>query len=214
MSVVISDRVWQSNLKPALKPYAAAWASHAKGNGARVWPSVVRIAWMVGVKVRAAASATSKLRALGVLVVIAERPGRPTIYHFNADALPERRPLNLCQLELQFSTDVHRLSTAPPLSPTTGAHVAHDGGSVMKGYVQKKPTAKKPADAVASPQLLYKLVRTVRRENPDDRGPDLTEAVKQRLTDEHITWRPDDLWAALEDVESPRSRAFWQAQHR
>ena len=72
-----------------LKPYATAFASFAKDDGSRVYPSIRRIARMVGRSERAAATAAAELRRRHILELAApagrERAAR---YVFNASALP------------------------------------------------------------------------------------------------------------------------------
>jgi len=71
-----------------LKPYAAAFASFAADDGSRVYPTIGRIARMVGRSVRQTQKAVTELRRRRILELEA-RSGRylATRYHFNTEAL-------------------------------------------------------------------------------------------------------------------------------
>jgi hypothetical protein len=89
MSGRLVSIVFESGLPAWLKPYAAACASFANDDGTQVYPSVVRIARMVGRCERATQTAMQELRRRGVLLIVTA-PGRhrATGYRFNAHALP------------------------------------------------------------------------------------------------------------------------------
>jgi len=90
MSGPLVTAVFDSSLPAWLKPYAAACASFATDSGDRVYPSIRRIARMVGKSERSAQRAMHQLRALGVLVQV-EGPGhhRAPRYVLRAIALPQ-----------------------------------------------------------------------------------------------------------------------------
>lgn len=99
MSWPLVAAVYASTLPGWLKPYAAACASFAAEDGTRIYPSVARVAGLVGRHERATQYALQHLRALGILEVLA--PGRrhqATHYRFNAAALPQ--PSDGTQLRL------------------------------------------------------------------------------------------------------------------
>lgn len=81
--------VFESALPAWLKPYAATYASFAAPDGSRVFPSVARVARMVGRSERATQTALHELRRRGVLVLVcAHAPGRTALYEFHWSALP------------------------------------------------------------------------------------------------------------------------------
>lgn len=82
--------VFQSALPAWLKPYAAAFATFAADDGSRVYPSVARVARLVGRSERSTQRALHELRARGVLV-LEVGPGyhRAPRYSFRAIALPD-----------------------------------------------------------------------------------------------------------------------------
>jgi len=83
--------VYHSTLPGWLKPYAAACASFAADDGTRVFPSVARLAKIVGRSDRATQTALHELHRRGVLEVqAAPRQHQATHYRFNAAALPQR----------------------------------------------------------------------------------------------------------------------------
>jgi hypothetical protein len=90
MSGRLVSIVFDSALPAWLKPYAAVCASFANGqDGGRVFPSVARIARMVGRSERSTQRAIHDLRRRGVLQVL--RPARQhqaTHYRFIEAALP------------------------------------------------------------------------------------------------------------------------------
>ena len=84
----IVSAVFESGLPAWIKPYAAVYASFAADDGTRVYPSVARIAQMVGRSTRRVKAATSVLR-LGVLVIVQPRARyRSNRYRFVLAALP------------------------------------------------------------------------------------------------------------------------------
>lgn len=90
MSGRLVSAVLESALPSWLKPYAVAFASFAKDDGTRIYPSVATIGRMVGRSQRAARAATSELRRRRVLEVLeVSGPYRATRYRLNAAALPQ-----------------------------------------------------------------------------------------------------------------------------
>ena len=89
MSGRLVSAVFDSTLPAWLKPYAAACASFALDDGTRIFPTVLRVARMVGRCERATQAALLELRSRGILTVEAA-PGRnrATRYRFHAAALP------------------------------------------------------------------------------------------------------------------------------
>jgi hypothetical protein len=89
MSGRLISVVLESALPSWLKVYAVAFASFATDDGARVYPSIGRIARMVSRSERQVQRAATELRRLRVLEIIAPS-GRNTAtrYQFNAGRLP------------------------------------------------------------------------------------------------------------------------------
>jgi len=89
MSGRLVSAVFDSALPAWLKPYAAAFASFALDDGTRVYPSIARIARMVGRSARSTQTAATELRQRGILLVdVQHARDRATRYVFNAAALP------------------------------------------------------------------------------------------------------------------------------
>lgn len=90
MSGRLVSAVFESALPAWLKPYAAAFASFAADDGTKVYPTVRRIARMVGRCERSARYAVMELRRLRVLeVVTPARRYQANRYVFQAAALPQ-----------------------------------------------------------------------------------------------------------------------------
>jgi len=89
MSGRLVSLVLDSGLPAWLKFYAVTFASFAADDGSRVFPTLKRIARMVGRSERQAQRAVTELRRLAILEVIAPS-GRSTAtrYHFHAERLP------------------------------------------------------------------------------------------------------------------------------
>jgi hypothetical protein len=86
-------RVLESALKPALKPVAVVAALFGDENGERIFPSVGRLAWLIGITPRSTQRQLAELRRMRILV--AQSPcvggvGRTVEYHLNVAALPSR----------------------------------------------------------------------------------------------------------------------------
>jgi len=89
MSARLVAAVFNSALPAWLKPYATAFASFAADDGSRVYPSIARVAKMVGRSPRATQTAAAELRRRKVLVLERQRArDRATRYAFDPAALP------------------------------------------------------------------------------------------------------------------------------
>ncbi len=117
MSGYLAGKVWHSGLSPRLKPLAAALADIADQDGSNIYPSVARMAWLVGCSERTVQYQLHELVALGVLVADPTTTrggrGRTTDYCMDADSLPERAPFH----------PVNGAKTAP-VSDVKGAETA------------------------------------------------------------------------------------------
>jgi len=89
MSARLVSAVFASSLPAWLKPYATACANFAADDGSSVYPSIARLATMVGRCERATQTAIHELRRRKILTLEAP-PGRhrATRYVFHAEALP------------------------------------------------------------------------------------------------------------------------------
>jgi Helix-turn-helix domain len=88
MSGRLVSAVFASALPAWLKPYAAAFASFAADDGTRVFPSLARVARMVGRTRRSTRRAVAELRRRGILVGVAPSAHRVTVeYMLNTPAL-------------------------------------------------------------------------------------------------------------------------------
>lgn len=123
MSGRLVTAVLESALRPSLKPTATTLASLARDDGTRLFPSVAYLAWLRGKSARVIQQDLAALRTARVLVV--ERPAapdRPTVYRFDASALPVRGSWNALQPPLPF---VARDGMAlDPVDIDPGVHVS------------------------------------------------------------------------------------------
>lgn len=95
MSGLLAGKVWHSNLHPDLKPLAAALADIARDDGTKIFPSVALMAWLVGRSPRSVQQNLSRLRDLGILIVVGGGRGgryKSTEYRLLESALPVRAP--------------------------------------------------------------------------------------------------------------------------
>ena len=162
MSGTLVSLVFESTLPAWLKPYAAALASFANDDGSRVFPSVARVARMVGRSSRQARRAVTELRRRRVLVPVAA-PGRhrATRYHFNEAALafagdgeqmpllfgiptfPQRKPVK-AGLNSGFPQrpQVSTGHACPPMEDT-GVRRSVNGSVMYSTYTRARASAKK-----------------------------------------------------------------------
>jgi hypothetical protein len=100
MSAKLARRVLESGLSPALKPLLTAMALFGNEDGERIYPSVDRLAFMLGKTRRSIEKQLSKLRADHVLVPVDSTAGgrlpggrgRSVMYFLDVNALPARPP--------------------------------------------------------------------------------------------------------------------------
>jgi hypothetical protein len=93
MSGRVAGKVWDSDLHPDLKPLAAVLADHGQDDGTQIYPSVARMAWRLGRSTRCVQEGLSKLRKLGILVVVSGGKGgrsKTTKYRLEVSRLPAR----------------------------------------------------------------------------------------------------------------------------
>jgi len=89
MSGRLVSTVLESALPAWLKPYAVAFASFAADDGSRVYPSVARIARLVGRSERQTKRAVADLRRRRILTVVTPSTHyAATRYMFHAEQLP------------------------------------------------------------------------------------------------------------------------------
>lgn len=95
MSALLVRAVFESALKPNMKITAAALATFADKDGARIYPSLGRVGWMTGKTTRQVRRDVAEMVKLGVLEEVTERKGGrglTTRYRFDPSALPQRPP--------------------------------------------------------------------------------------------------------------------------
>ena len=95
MSGILAGKVWLSALDADLKPLAATLADIGSDDGKRIYPSVAYMAWRLGRSERDVQRDLSKLREIGVLMIVGNAKGgrgKVTRYHLIESALPEREP--------------------------------------------------------------------------------------------------------------------------
>lgn len=93
MSILLTEVVLKSALSPEIKPVAALLATYADSDGNRIFPSVGRVAWEVGISRRQAQRHFDRLRRIGVLVPVSSGKGgrsRTTRYRMDEAAIPKR----------------------------------------------------------------------------------------------------------------------------
>ena len=98
MSAKLAMRVLDSALDASLKPAAVVMALFGNDQGEKIFPSVDRVAFLLGVTRRSAERSLARLRELGVLLQCSgfkggRRPGgfgQTVLYRLNVDALPRR----------------------------------------------------------------------------------------------------------------------------
>lgn len=83
-------RVYESALDSALKPTAALLALFGTDDGDKIFPSIARLAFLLGVTRRTVDRHLAQLRDLGVLTALGR--GRTIIYRLRPEALPHREP--------------------------------------------------------------------------------------------------------------------------
>lgn len=96
MSARLAMRVWESDLPPHLKATAGVLALFANDDGERIYPSIPRVAWLLGKSARRTTADVTCLCNLGVLIPVTPRTGgggrrgRTTHYELDISALPCR----------------------------------------------------------------------------------------------------------------------------
>jgi hypothetical protein len=93
MSGFLAGKIWQSDLRPELKPLAAALADIADHDGTSIYPSVAYLAWLLGRSNRAVQMGLARLRELEVIVVVRNGSGgrfKTTEYRMVETKLPRR----------------------------------------------------------------------------------------------------------------------------
>jgi hypothetical protein len=91
VSATLAMRVTESTLPSHLKWTLVVLALYATDSGDRVFPSVARVAWQLGVSDRQARANIAALCALGVLVPVTPRKGgagKTTEYRIDVNVLP------------------------------------------------------------------------------------------------------------------------------
>lgn len=90
MSGRVVSTVFESDLPAWLKRYAAALATFAADDGSQVYPTIARLARMVGRSKRSTQRAVHDLIRRGILIVdTPPTPRRAARYHLRAVALPQ-----------------------------------------------------------------------------------------------------------------------------
>lgn len=97
MSARLAMKVWESGLRPHLKSVAGVLALFANDQGERIYPSVSRLAWLLGKTPRRVSADLTALIDLGVLIPVTprtggvgKRGGKSTHYEMDVTALPTR----------------------------------------------------------------------------------------------------------------------------
>ncbi len=100
MSAKLAMKVLASGLPAALKPTCVVMALFADQDGCNIYPSVGRVAYLLGVERRTAERNLQRLRALKILVPLSVDEGgripggrgRSVVYAISSIALPPREP--------------------------------------------------------------------------------------------------------------------------
>ena len=150
MSGKLIVRVLDSSLRPApLKLVAIALARYADDDGGSIFPSVARLASVLGVTRRAVQTQLTRLERAGVLTALTPRSGgrgRTTSYRLNADALlphPAYKPrrglhgLDPENLEAGFVvTQPERVKTATETMKSTAERVKSTTENLEAGFTR------------------------------------------------------------------------------
>lgn len=148
MSSKLAMRVLESDLPRHLKATATTLALFANDEGLRIYPSVARVAWLVGKSASRVTDDLSALCRLGVLVPLTARAGgrgRATEYHLDVSALPSRPP---------FKSKPHRGREGfASVNPTADAMVS-DAECPGPNQESTSQTVETPALAPETPTLV------------------------------------------------------------
>jgi hypothetical protein len=160
MAGKLAMRVFESGLSPTLKPTAATMALFGNDAGERIYPSVDRLAYLMGLTRRTVERQLSELRAIGVLVPessisggrLPGGRGRSVLYRLNVEALPTRNGF-----EPRHHRPRHHRQGSESTNPDTGDRV------------QERET---PAPATETPTPVTNTP-TLATENPEPVSDDL-----------------------------------------
>lgn len=88
------SEVWHRDVNGADQSLLLALADWADDDGSSIYPSIRRIAWKTGISVSAIKRRMSRLRQLGVLLVVSKGGGKfkTTEYALNLAILPAKKP--------------------------------------------------------------------------------------------------------------------------
>lgn len=89
MTGFLARQVLRSALDPNLKPLAVSLAVIGPDDGARIFPSTLYLAWLLGLDPRTVRAKLAELRGLKIIEAQGRR-GRATCYRFNVANLPRR----------------------------------------------------------------------------------------------------------------------------
>lgn len=145
MSKAIESQVWKSALSGELKPIAAVMADMGNDDGEGIYPSVGKLAWLLGVTERAVRYQLAKLKELGIVEDSGVGGGRTTT---------QRRLL------------IENLPTRPPWKTKKEAHFTPEAqfrAGVKSTTDTPETDFRAGVKPIAADPLLDPLVRSVSR---------------------------------------------------
>jgi hypothetical protein len=134
VSATLAMRVTESTLPSHLKWTLVVLALYATDSGDRVFPSVARVAWQLGVSDRQARANIAALCALGVLVPVTPRKGgagKTTEYRIDVNVLPAgefQKPGSRLPRSITKNPEVH----FPVQNPKPGSAAPEPGSAAQK----------------------------------------------------------------------------------
>ena len=190
--------VLQSDLPAHLKPTASTLALFANDAGDNIYPSVARLAWLVGKTPRRITADLSALCKVGVLVALTPRSGggRSTQYHLDVDALPKRPAF-------EKSPRRQRQGSNPEIPPTSASSLERKTPDVSDAdprRLEHRPltSASETPDAHVSRSLRDLPVQLLEEQAIDlSLRQEIVSAGKQLLEANHRAWTSDELTDAV-----------------
>lgn len=132
MSAKMMGQVWELVLTPARQSVLLALADHADHNGADVKPGVPLIAWKTGYSERQVQRIMRELEDDGLLVKVAQPPGRPTVYRIDLSK-GTRKPAYVPKPKPGRRGDRVTPPTPDISSPHDGDNLTPQGGDILTG---------------------------------------------------------------------------------
>jgi len=230
MSAKLAMRVLESGLSPTLKPLLTTMALFGNDAGERIYPSVDRLAHLLGVTSRSVSRQLAELREIKALVPVPESSmtggrlpggrGRSVLYRLDIEALPARatyKPRHPRQGFEEANPDASVRVKPPvnfPESPKTLSPAANTLTPVTNTLT---PVTENPDASVTRSlrrNLRENVRENVREEKPtalraDSLSPEKTQEIKPPEDKNHF----DAFMETLRSV-SPKVAASWDRERQ